>query len=127
MYQTDNRGSHFINLIDGLWCLSPLSTIFQLYCDCQFYWLEETGVPGENHRKSEVTDKLLSHNLVSGTLRHDGFELTTLAVIGTDCTCSCKSNYHHTITAPKFTFLKSKCFKSCLKMKADTLYCVNIV
>ena len=57
----------------------------------------------------------------------DGFELTTLAVIGTDCTCSCKSNYHHTITAPKFTFLKSKCFKSCLKMKADTSYCVNIV
>jgi len=23
-----------------------------------------------------------------------GFELTTLAVIGTDCTCSWKSNYH---------------------------------
>ena len=26
-----------------------------------------------------------------------GFGLTTLMVIGTDCTCSCKSNYH-TIT-----------------------------
>jgi hypothetical protein len=30
------------------------------------------------------------------------FKLTTLVVIGTDCTCSCKSNYHTimTMTAP---------------------------
>jgi len=29
------------------------------------------------------------------------FELTTFVVIGTDCTCSCKSNYHTITTAPK--------------------------
>ena len=35
-----------------------------------------------------------------------GLELTTLVVIGTGDTCSCKSNYHTitTMTAPKYTF-----------------------
>jgi hypothetical protein len=30
----------------------------------------------------------------------DGFELATLIVIVTDCTCSCKSNYHTITTTP---------------------------
>jgi hypothetical protein len=40
----------------------------------------------------------LSHKIaLSHTSPWTGFELTTLVVIGTDCTGSCKSNYH-TIT-----------------------------
>jgi len=37
-----------------------------------------------------------------------GFKLTTLVVIDTDCTGSCKSNYHMItiMTAPIFTHLK---------------------
>jgi len=59
--------------------------------------LEETGVPGENHHLSQVNDKLYHLKLYGVHFAWVGFELTTLVVIGTDCTGSCKSNYH-TIT-----------------------------
>jgi hypothetical protein len=50
--------------------------------------VEETGVPGENHRPVANHRQTVSH------IAWAGFELTTLAVIGTDCTGSYKSNYH---------------------------------
>ena len=60
--------------------------------------VEETKVPGENHRPVASHWQTWSHNVVSSTPCH---ELTILVVIGTDCTGSCKSNYHTiTITKP---------------------------
>jgi len=63
--------------------------------------VEETGVPGENHRPVASHWETLSHKVVSSTSHHAEFELTTLVVIVTDCTGSCKSKYHATTTAPK--------------------------
>jgi hypothetical protein len=55
----------------GLWCLMPLSPIFQLYRGSQVLLVEKTGVPVENHRPVASHIQTLSHNVASSTLRHE--------------------------------------------------------
>ena len=71
--------------------------------------VEETRVPGETHPPVASHWQTLSHKVLSTTYTTPltGFELTTLVVIGTDCTGNCISNYHTitTTTAPRRLFI----------------------
>jgi len=51
------------------------------------FLLGETGVPGENHRPTQVTDKVYHIMLYTSPW----FELSTSVVIGTDC----RGSYYH--------------------------------
>jgi hypothetical protein len=55
----------------GFWCLTPLSTIFQLYRGGQIYWWSKPEYPEKITDLPQVHDQSLSHNVVSSTHRHE--------------------------------------------------------
>ena len=82
--------------------------------------VEETGVPGENHRSFTSHWQLYHIMFIEYNSLRAGGKLTTLMVIGTDCIGSYKSYYHviTVTTAPSCLY----CFEKCIYMYCKRVY-----
>ena len=83
-----------------LWCLTPLSTIFQLYRGCQAFLVEETGAPGKNHQSVASHWQTWSHTIT-----------TTMAPVRFSCIAICRLMVYYIVCAVLEIFKLLSVFK----------------
>ena len=95
----------------------------------QVLFVEETEVPGENHWTAARHKQIYYISCIEYTSPWVGLELTTLVLIGTDCTGKCKSNYSTimTMTTPAIngtlrTYINRPFFRWTIRGASGLLY-----